>query len=125
MKINHPASTGSLLPADFAPRVIERVSRIKRRRTLRRRAIAVSALLAIAVGAFLGERHELAAPFQPTVALQSPSTTSSSNEAVSYQEQAQPAINMFLPDTYLMTNFEDSTGESSWHSYDSWWSSNS
>jgi hypothetical protein len=131
MKINQSTATNRLLSEDFARRVVQRVSRIKRRRTVRRRAIAVTAVMALGLGAFFAERHGSIAPPQPTVALQTPRSSNltgddgAKEQPAAYQEQAQPPINMFLPDTYMMTNFEESTGESSWHSYDSWWNSNS
>ena len=131
MKISHPVSSNRLLPADFAPRVVQRVSQIKHRRRLRRRALAVTTVLALGAGAFLAQRHESFPPYQPAVALLSPAggdstaARSANDEPVAHQEQPQPAINLFLPDAYMMTNFEDSNGESSWHTYDSWWSSNS
>ena len=131
MKISHPASSNRLLPADFAPRVVERVSQIKHRRRLRRRAVAVTAVLALGIGAFFAERHDSIAPYQAAIALRSQArgkstvTRSADDEPVAYEEQPQPAMNLFLPDAYLLTNFEDSNGESSWHSYDSWWGSNS
>ena len=131
MKINHRAASNALLPPDFAPRVVQRVSRIKRRRTLRRRALAAVGVLTVGLGAFVAQRHASLATLQPQVALQSPNggnpgaVSAVNEEPVSYQEQSQPPVNLFLPDTYLMTNFEDSTGEPSWHSYDSWWGSNS
>jgi hypothetical protein len=98
---------------------------------VRRRAIAVTAVMAIGVGVFFAERHQSILPLPPTVALQSPrngNLTADNNvkdQPVAYQEQGQPPITLFLPDTYMMTNFEESTGESSWHSYASWWDSNS
>jgi hypothetical protein len=130
MKINQSTATNRLLRVDFAPRVVERVSRIKRRRRMQRRALAVTAVMALGFGAFLAERHGSIAPYQATVALQSPRAanladdSSAKEQPVADQEPAQPPINMFLPDTYMMTNFEENTGESSWHSYDSWWDSN-
>ena len=91
--------------------------------------LAVTTVLALGVGAFIAERHESVAPLQPAVALQPPGDTNirreANDEPVVFQESPQAPGNLFLPDTYLMTNFEDSTGEPSWHSYDSWWNSNS
>lgn len=129
MNIRHAASSNRLLPPDFAPRVVERVSQIKHRRRLRRRTLAVTGVMALALGAFLAERHQSVAPLEPAVALQ-PSPTGngtlnrSNGEPVSYQLQPQTPV-LYQPDTYLMNNFEDSNGDSSWHSYDSWWGSNS
>jgi hypothetical protein len=125
MKINRTGAANPLLSADFAPRVIAQVSRIRRRRRLVRRALTVTAVLALGAGSFFAERHQSISPLQPAVVLLPPGGGGNWTQPVSYQEQPQPPVNLFLPDTYLMTNFEDSTGESSWHSYDSWWSSNS
>jgi len=124
MKANHSRRSGYLLlPDDFASQVIRRVEELKHRRTIRRRSLAATAVIALTFGAFFVSRR---LPFSnpPVSVAQQPQVNDrfAYDQSVSYQEQP---VNLDLPDTYLLTNFAVSTGEAGWHSYDTWWSSNS
>jgi len=119
------------LPADFAERVIGRVEKIERRRSFRRRTLPTTAVLGIAlVAAFTWHYPSIWSP-QPSIAQPSPAGSAFANATLrgpvpaSGPGQEQPVVDPLLPDGYLVTNFVNSSGESGWHSYDSWWGSNS
>jgi len=124
MKADHSRRSGHLLlPDDFASQVIRRVDQLKHRRTIRRRSLAATAAIALTFGAFFVSRRSPSSNPPVSVAQQpQASDRFAYDQSVSYQEQP---VNLELPDTYLLTNFAVSTGEAGWHSYDTWWSSNS
>ena len=119
------------LPADFAARVIGRVEKFERRRSIRRRAFATTAVLGIALGAVFTWRYPSIGSPRPSIAQASPAGSTFANAPLRGPEpayglgQEQPVVDLLLPDGYVVTNFVDSSGESGWHSYDSWWGSNS
>jgi len=126
-------TTENLLPADFARRVVTRAQSIERRRKIgRRAAVAVAACAILIVTTFL--RPENPSPQDPP-AVARQSLTSSSNwmaaaevsigEADSSETQPARPIALFFPDANSLTNFDSAYGERGWHSYDSWWNSNS
>jgi hypothetical protein len=119
------------LPANFAERVIGRVEKIERRRSIRRRALATTAVLGIALGAlFIWHYPSMWSP-PASIAQPSPAGSAFANAtlrdpAPAYAPgQEQPVLDLLLPDGYMVTNFVNSSGESGWHSYDPWWGSNS
>jgi hypothetical protein len=125
------AVAGVRLPADFAGRVIRRVEKIERRRSIRRRAFATTAVLGIALGAVFTWRYPSIGSLQPSIPQASPAGPAFANATLRDPQpaygagQEQPVPYPLLPDGYTVTNFVNSSGESGWHSYDSWWGSNS
>jgi hypothetical protein len=119
------------LPADFAERVIGRVERIERRRSIGRRAFASTAVLGIALGAVFTWRYPSIGSPRPLIAQASPAgsafanATSRDPQPVYDAGHEQSVPDPLLPDGYTVTNFVNSSGEPGWHSYDSWWGSNS
>jgi len=119
------------LRADFAKRVIGRVEKIERRRSIRRGALATTAVLGIALGAVFTWRYPSIGSPRPSIAQASPASSAIANATSRNPEpayglgQEQPVVDLLLPDGYMVTNFVNSSGESGWHSYDSWWGSNS
>jgi len=119
------------LPADFAARVIGRVEKFERRRSIRRRAFATTAVLGIALGAVFTWRYPSIGSPRPSLAQASPAGSAFANTTLRDPEpaygagQEQPVLELLLPEGYMVTNFVNSSGESGWHSYDSWWGSNS
>jgi hypothetical protein len=119
------------LPADFAERVVGRVEKIERRRSIRHRAFATTAVLGIALGAVFTWRYPSIGSPRPSIAQASPAGSTFANAPLRGPEpayglgQEQPVVDLLPPDGYVVTNFVDSSGESGWHSYDSWWGSNS
>jgi len=119
------------LPADFAERVIGRVEKVERRRSIRRSALATTATLGIALAAVLTWRYPSTWSPPASIAQPAPAGSAFANAPSRGPEpayglgQEQPVVDLLLPDGYVVTNFVDSSGESGWHSYDSWWGSNS
>jgi hypothetical protein len=119
------------LPADFAERVIGRVEKIERRRSIRRRAFATTAVLGIALGAVFTWRNPSMGSPRPSISQASPAGPAFANATLRDPQpaygagQEPPVLDPLLPDGYTVTNFVNSSGESGWHSYDSWWGSNS
>jgi hypothetical protein len=119
------------LPADFAERVIGRVEKIERRRSIRRRALATTAVLGFSLVAVFSWRYPSIWSPRPSIAQPSAPGSAFANAALRGPEpasglrQEQPVVDPLLPDGYVVTNFVNSSGESGWHSYDSWWGSNS
>lgn len=122
---------GVRLPADFAERVIGRVEKIERRRSIRRSALATTAVAGIALAAVFTWRYPSTWSPPASIARPSPTGSAFANAPLRGPEpayglgQEQPVLDLLLPDGYVVTNFVDSSGESGWHSYDSWWGSNS
>jgi hypothetical protein len=120
------------LPADFAERVIGRIEKIERRRSIRRRALATTAALGISLVAVFTWRYPSIWSPRASIAQQPPPAGSAiANASLRSPEpayglgQEQPVVDLLLPDGYMVTNFVNSSGESGWHSYDSWWGSSS
>jgi len=119
------------LPADFAQRVVGRVEKIERRRSIQRRALATTGVLGITLVAVFGWHNPSTWSERPSIAQPSPAGSGFAN-AVSRRpepayglDQEQPVVDLLLPDGYMVTNFVNSSGESGWHAYDSWWGSSS
>src|SRR5215469_4738597 len=118
------------LPADFAKQVIGRVERIERRQSIRRRALVTTSIVGISlVGLFTWRSPLISSPWASIAQLSPPSTASANlsprgTESVGLGQQ-QPVVDLLLPDGYMVTNFANSSGESGWHAYDSWWGSSS
>jgi hypothetical protein len=88
--------------------------------------LTTTGVIALAFGTIFVTRRELttntqAPAAQPQVEARDATIAPAPGEEGSYQEQ----VNFLLPDAYVLTNFEESTGEPGWHSYDSWWNSGS
>jgi len=119
------------LPADFAGRVIGRVEEIEHQRSMRRRILSTTAVLGISLAAVLTWRYPLLPSPQSSIAQSAPAGSALASSTLPPPEptyplvQEQPVLDLTLPDGYLVTNFVNSSGESGWHSYDSWWGSNS
>ena len=119
------------LPADFAERVIGRVEKIERRQSIRRRAFATSVVLGISLVAVFTWRYPSIWSPRPSSAQLPPGGSAFANAPLRSPEpayglgQEQPVVDLLLPEGYVVTNFVNSSGESGWHSYDSWWGSNS
>ena len=119
------------LPADFAKRVIGRVEKIQRRRSIRRRALATSLVLGISLVAVFTWRYPSIWSPRASIAQPPPAGSAIANASLRTPEpayglgQEQPVVDLLLPDGYVVTNFVNSSGESGWHSYDSWWGSSS
>jgi hypothetical protein len=119
------------LPADFAKRVVGRVEKIERRRSIRRRALAATAVLGIALVAVFSSYYPSSWSQRSSIAQLSPAGSGFANPTLRGPEptyglgQEQPVVDLLLPDGYMVTNFANSSGESGWHSYDSWWGSSS
>jgi hypothetical protein len=120
------------LPAEFAERVVGRVEQIERRRSMRRGAFATTAVLGTLLAAVFTWRYPSTWWSPPaSIAQPSPAGSAFANAPLRGPEpaygvgQEQPVVDLLLPDGYVVTNFVDSSGESGWHSYDSWWGSNS
>lgn len=119
------------LPADFAEQVVGRVEKIERRRSIRRKALATTAVLGISLVTLFTWRYPLASIPPPSIAQPSPPSSALANSSPRGPEpayglgQEQPVVDLLLPEGYMVTNFVDSSGESGWHSYDSWWGSSS
>ncbi|MBV8137696.1 MAG: hypothetical protein JO121_19020 [Deltaproteobacteria bacterium] len=119
------------LPADFAERVVGRVEKIERRRSIRRSALATTAALGIALAGVFTWRYPSIWSPPPSIAQPSPVGSTFANASSRGTEpayavgQEQPVVDLLLPDGYVVTNFVESSGESGWHAYDSWWGSSS
>ena len=119
------------LPADFAERVIGRVEKIQRRRSIRRRALATTAVLGISLVAVFTWRYPSIWSPRASIAQPPPAGSAFANATLRSAEPAdglgqQPSVvDLLLPDGYVVTNFVTSSGEAGWHSYDSWWGSSS
>ena len=119
------------LPADFAKRVIGRVEKIERRRSIRRRVLASTTVLGIALVAVFSSHYSPSWSQRSSIAQLSPAGPGLANATSRGPEpsyglgQEQPVVDLLLPDGYMVTNFANSSGESGWHSYDSWWGSSS
>ena len=119
------------LPADFAERVIGRVAKIERRRSIRRRALATTAVLSIFLVVVFTWHYPLISSTRASVAQPSPTGSALANSTLRGSEaayglgQEQPVVDLLLPDGYIVTNFVYSSSESGWHAYDSWWGSSS
>jgi hypothetical protein len=119
------------LPADFAERVIGRVEKIERRRSIRRTALATTAVLGISLVTLVTWRYPWLSISPASTAQPSPASAALANASRRGPEpayglrQEQPAVDLLVPDGYVVTNFVDSSGESGWHAYDSWWGSSS
>jgi len=114
------------LPADFAKQVIGRVERIEHRQSIRRRALGATSLLGISLVALFTWRYPLISSPRASIAELSPPSTALANLSPRDAEpvglgQEEPVVDPLLPDGYMVTNFVNSSGESGWHSYDSWW----
>lgn len=121
---------GARLPADFAGRVIGRVEEIEHQRSIRRRMLATTAVLSLSLAAVLTWQYPLISSPRSSIAQSAPADSAFAKSTLPGPEpaypvvQEQPVVDLTLPDGYLVTNFVNSSGESSWHSYDSWWGSN-
>ena len=119
------------LPADFAEQVIGRVEKIERRRWIRRRAFATSAVLGLSLVVLFTWHYPLIWSPRASIASSSPPTSAVANSSPRGPEpayglgQEQPVVDLLLPDGYMVTNFVNSSDESDWHAYDSWWGSSS
>jgi hypothetical protein len=119
------------LPADFAERVIRRVEEIERRRSIHRRMLATTAVLGISIAAVFTWRYPVIWSPRPSIAQASPAGSALADSTLRGPDpayapaQEQPVMDLVLPDGYMVTNFVNSSDESGWHSYDSWWGSNS
>ena len=119
------------LSAEFAERVIGRVEKIERQRSIQRRALATTAVLGISLIAVFTWRYPSRWSPQPSIAQLTRAGSGFANATLRSPEptyglgQEQPVVDFLLPDGYVVTNFVNSSGESGWHSYDSWWGSNS
>ena len=122
---------GVRLPADFAEQVIGRVEKIERRRSLRRKALATTAVLGISLVTLFTWRYPLVSIPPASIAQPPPTGSAIAQSGPRGPEpayglgQEPPAVDLLLPDGYVVTNFVNSSGESGWHSYDSWWGSSS
>ena len=119
------------LSADFAKQVVGRVERIERRQSIRRRALVTTSVLGISLVALSIWHYTLiSSPRAPIAQLSPPGTALAASSSRGPEPayglgQEQPVVDLLLPDGYMVTNFVDSSGESGWHSYDSWWGSSS
>jgi hypothetical protein len=119
------------LPADFAQRVVGRVEKIERRRSIQRRVLATTGVLGITLVAVFGWHNPSTWSERPSIARPSPAGSGFANTVLRSPEpayglgQEQPVVDLLLPDGYMVTNFVNSSDESGWHAYDSWWGSSS
>jgi hypothetical protein len=130
MKVRPGSTREGLLPDDFARRVTRRVEQIKRRRQVRRRVLAMTGVLAVVVGTAFFWRQAQLSDSQPVAIRNSPSTSAwpayaAMPEAASGQGENQSLVGYFFPDADPVRDFNQLYGEDGWHSYDSWWTSNS
>jgi hypothetical protein len=124
---------GTVLSADFARRVVQRVRRVKRRRRVRRWVLTCTALSAAAAALMVS--MPAIKPVSPQApAIVSRQSVDVSSEWITYAMEpgrsrttsitaVSNPLAFFFPATTAISDFQSSQA-ASWHSYDPWWNPN-